>query len=193
MNQTFPTGLWIISLSNGKPYSLSLVRSLGRFIDKLSHSERVIGEQEGVICKYNDRGIYCETIKTSSLGPTELTFVWSPSQMEMALADSWQRGFWDDTKCVWELAKKKKKEYPQIWKKDLRVGFSLPGFFFFFFPTMMGWENGLGPLGIGEEAPERKVTWRVPVKVSCGQAWGEQWGSVVVCCLQDLDILPMSV
>lgn len=23
---------------------------------------------------------------------------------------------------------------------------------------MMGWENELGPLGIGEEAPERKVT-----------------------------------
>lgn len=33
----------------------------------------------------------------------------------------------------------------------------MPGFFFFF-STMMGWENELGPLGIGEEAPERKVT-----------------------------------
>lgn len=43
-------------------------------------------------------------------------------------------------------------------KKDLRVGVSLPGFFFFFFLTMMGWENELGPSGIGEEAPERKVT-----------------------------------
>lgn len=42
-------------------------------------------------------------------------------------------------------------------KKDLRVRVSLPGFFFFF-STMMGWENELGPLGIGEEAPERKVT-----------------------------------
>lgn len=39
--------------------------------------------------------------------------------------------------------------------------FKSRGFFarvFFFFSTMMGWENELGPLGIGEEAPERKVT-----------------------------------
>lgn len=43
------------------------------------------------------------------------------------------------------------------------------------------------------KAPEEKVTLEMLVKVSPGQAWGEQWHSVVVGCLHDLDILPMSV
>lgn len=44
--------------------------------------------------------------------------------------------------------------------KKKKKRFKSRGFFarFFFFSTMMGWENELGPLGIGEEAPERKVT-----------------------------------
>lgn len=45
------------------------------------------------------------------------------------------------------------------------------GFLCYFF-TMMGWEWELGP-GVGE-ALEGKVTLEMLVKVSPGQAWGEQ-------------------
>lgn len=184
-----PTVSWAIKCSllesiescqMGKPL-LSRCYNKGRFwkfIGKFSNSEHVIWEQEDSICKSNDGRIYCQTIKTSSLRPTKLTFVWSCSQMEMVPGDSWQHEFWDDTKCVWELAKTN-------LKRGLRSGFSLPLF-------------DCDGVGVGAGARARggsrgKVTWEMLVKVSPGQAWGEQWHSVVVGCLHDLDILPMSV
>lgn len=120
----------------GKPL-LSRYYNKGGFwklIDKFSNSEHVIWEQAGSICKSNPGRIYCQTIKTSSLRPTELTFVWSRSQMEMAPGDSWQHESWDDTKCVWELAKNKS-------KKRLRIRV--------FFATFLPWRGGSGSRGRG--------------------------------------------
>lgn len=72
----------------GNHWYLSIIKEILEIIDKFSNSEHVIREQEDSICKSNDRRIYCQTIKTSSLRPTELTFVWSCSQMEMVPSDS---------------------------------------------------------------------------------------------------------
>lgn len=179
-HKMFSAGECFESCQMGKPLLSRCFNKGGfwKFIDKFSNSELVIWEQEDSICKSNHSRIYCQTIKTSSLRPTELTFVWSCSQMEMVPGASWQHEFWDDTKCVWELAKTN-------LKKDSGSGFSLPLFY----------HDGVGVgAGAGAGGGSRgKVMWEMLVKVSPGQAWGEQWHSVVVGCLHDLDILPMSV
>ena len=126
--------IWVTSNGEDTGISISL-RRFWKFIDKFSNSQYVIWEQEDSICKSNDRRIYCQTIKTSSLRPTELTFVWSCSQMEMVPRDSWQHEFWENTKCVWELAK------TNLKKKRFRIGV--------FFATFLPWWGGSGSWGQG--------------------------------------------
>ena len=63
---------------------------------------------------------------------------------------------------MWELAKTNQ-------KKDLGSGFSLP----LFYHDGVGVGSGSWGQGLGE-APEGEVTLEMLVKVSPGQAWGEQ-------------------